>query len=395
MQLTRADTNRVAATPTAMAKHPGAPMSKALLDAMSAHIAVLDEAGDIVLVNAAWCDFARRNGLNHENSGAGLNYVGICESVSGDDAYYAEAAARGIRDLLGGRQQAFNLEYPCFGPEGDLWFEMRAVRCANGYDGVLVAHEHTTRSKRAEDAALCYQAELAQMIRADVLGGMAAALAHEINQPLSACSDYCHAAVSRAQSRAVRDDALTALLQDVSRQIHRAGDITRQFKSFLKRGTPTRESATLNLVVREAVKLGDPMRRRHKATLRLCLTDGLPRVDIDPVQIQQVLLNLELNALEAMNQADSHPRVVTIASNHHDDGQVELSVSDTGPGVDSTIREALYQPFRTTKADGLGMGLWLSRSIVESHRGTLACTSSSLIGSTFRVTLPAKKGVEP
>jgi two-component system sensor kinase FixL len=227
------------------------------------------------------------------------------------------------------------------------------------------------------------QGELVQMARLTALGEMASALAHELNQPLSAIANYLSGA-----RRLLADDtdarALDAL-DKAQEQALRAGEIIRRLRDFLSRGEPERREESLPKLVREACALALVGAKEHGVDVRYNLDPRAETVLVDRVPIQQVIINLVRNGLDAMAQ---HPRrQLVVSSAVNEDGAAVLSVADTGPGVDEVAATKLFQPFVTTKAHGMGVGLSISRTIVEAHGGRIWTEPNPGGGAIFRFTV--------
>lgn len=243
---------------------------------------------------------------------------------------------------------------------------------------------------RGEERARRQSAQLAHVARMATMGEMASGLAHELNQPLCAIVNFTEACVELVRSGGANGEALRGALNDVSRQALRAGAVIRRLREFVRRREPHREPVDVNVLVREVVGLTRAEARLADAALRLRLAKGLPRAMADPVQVQQVLVNLVRNGLEALGGAEPGKRAMTIRTAWRA-GQVEVSVSDTGRGIAAEHRERLFEPFFTTKRDGMGLGLSISRSILELHEGRIWLVSRRR-GCTFRFTLPVACG---
>lgn len=222
-------------------------------------------------------------------------------------------------------------------------------------------------------------------------GEMTAGLAHELNQPLSAIVQYCDLATSIVRdTRIRRRGELTEALEDITQQAHRAGDIIANLRRFVGRSEASREPNDINDVIREAVDFMAWDLQHAGITVHRELTEDLPGVTIDRTQIEQVLVNLVRNATDAMTEAESDPRIVTISTATdamHGESVIRVTVADTGPGVPKAIADRLFSPFQSTKPNGLGMGLWISRSIIESHGGRLSADLDEA-GGSFHFTLP-------
>lgn len=261
------------------------------------------------------------------------------------------------------------------------------------------SQRYLVERRRAELAetelrARYHQAELAHAARLSTLGGMAAGLAHEINQPLAAIVSYARGCARRLESGDARPADLLPVIDEISGQALRAGEVLRRIQEFVRHTQLPRSSVDLNGLVRDALRFAEVEARQQGIGLRLDLSTTALTVEVDPIQIEQVILNLVRNGFEAMPADGTTRRQLTIATGRTPDGDVEVAVSDTGIGVPATIAGRVFDPFFTTRADGLGLGLSISRSIVESHGGRLWTTPNPPRGACFRFTLPAASGGE-
>ncbi|MCP4592410.1 MAG: PAS domain S-box protein, partial [bacterium] len=257
---------------------------------------------------------------------------------------------------------------------------------------VIELSRDITARVRAEERARQHQAELAHVARLGTMGEMATGLAHELNQPLAAIVNYIQACLERIRGGA-RDPG--TLLEDMERaagQAERAGEMIEHVRDFVRKREPRRTSVSLNAVVREAVALMESELRHQKTTLRMDLADGLPEVNVQAIQIEQVVVNLLRNGLEAMADNAPEDRHVTLQTSKPEDAMVELAVCDTGRGLPAEISDQVFDPFFTTKPEGMGMGLSISETIIEAHGGRLSSIDNPDRGSTFRFTLPTAGG---
>jgi signal transduction histidine kinase len=250
--------------------------------------------------------------------------------------------------------------------------------------------------RRAEEAeaevrARQHQAELAQAARLSTLGGMAAGLAHEINQPLAAIVSYARGCARRIQVGETHVEALLEVVDEISTQALRAGEVLRRIREFVRHTQLPRIRVDLNALAREALHFAAMEANELGIVLVLDLADEPLDVEADGIQIEQVMLNLVRNGFEAMAHTDGE-RQLRIQTRTTEDGTAEFAVHDTGEGVSASIAGRLFDPFFTTRRDGLGLGLAISRSIVEAHGGRLWTTPNHPRGSTFRFTLPAVSG---
>jgi signal transduction histidine kinase len=247
-----------------------------------------------------------------------------------------------------------------------------------------------TERKRAEnerERLRQLEADLAYMNRVSMMGELAASLAHEIRQPIAAAAIDANACMRWLRrdppDKTEACDAASRMVAAVTR----AAGIIDRVRSLYGRGTPEREVVDLNEILREmTVLLGDTA-DRHSISIRTELDRGLPRTTIDRVQLQQVLMNLMLNGIEAMRETGGK---LTIASERIEHGQVSISVSDSGVGLPVDEAERIFDAFFTTKPQGTGMGLSISRRIIESHGGRLWASANAGRGAVFQFTLPGE-----
>jgi len=280
------------------------------------------------------------------------------------------------------------------------WFDVRA-RYLQWTDGrlaqMLIATDITARLRAEEQAAA--QADKAQVTsRLVTMGEMASSVAHELNQPLTAITNYCNGMVSRVKGESIAKDDLVAALQKTARQAERAGQIIHRIRSFVKRSEPQRQQADARQIVDDAVELAGIELRRRNVAIHTYVAQRLPVLMVDPILIEQVVLNLVKNAAEAIDNAQLPPArrhiELRVVPRHtpEEGGVIEFSVTDMGPGLKEEVIGRLYEAFFSTKAEGLGIGLSLCRSIVESHRGRMKAQNlyngSHVVGCRFAFTLP-------
>ena len=284
----------------------------------------------------------------------------------------------------------------------EMWFDVRA-RYLQWTDGtlaqMLIATDITMR-RRAEDLA-ARQAERAQASsRLMTMGEMASSVAHELNQPLTAITNYCNGMVSRVRGDQIGKDDLLAALEKTAKQAQRAGQIIHRIRNFVKRSEPRRESAQAAAIVEDAVELaGIELRRRHVA-IHTYVAQRLPQLLVDPILIEQVLMNLLKNAAESIDNASlpvSRRHIeLRVVPRHTPElgGHIEFSVTDMGPGMPEEVIARMYEAFFSTKADGMGIGLGLCRSIIESHQGRINAENlyngAIIVGCRFAFTLPVE-----
>ena len=299
-------------------------------------------------------------------------------------------------DSLTGAQPANN---EILVPELGKWLEVRS-RYLTWVDGrlaqMVIATDITPRRDAEEQNAA--QADRAQAAsRLITMGEMASSVAHELNQPLTAITNYCNGMVSRIKGQQIDSDALLSALEKTSRQAQRAGQIIQRIRTFVKRSEPNRTPAEASTMVSEAVELAGIELRRRNVRLNHYVAARLPVLQVDPILIEQVLVNLLRNAAEAIDVAKRPParrsvelRVLPRMIDGHP--AVEFSVQDTGMGLAPEVMERLYEAFFSTKPEGMGIGLNLCRTIVESHKGRMQAENiyngSEVVGCRFSFWIP-------
>jgi len=252
------------------------------------------------------------------------------------------------------------------------------------------------KREQAEAALLHARGELERVSRVTTMGEFAASIAHEVNQPLAGVVTSANAGLNWMANNppdlVKTREAMLRILRDGTR----AGEVLNRIRALFKRTGPVRSLVSVNEVMRDVVALAGGELRQQNVGLSLELNHHLPAILGDSIQLQQVLLNLVKNSVEAMAGNGTRPKLLRIASAPGDLGgnpAVSVKVSDTGIGFDATDPERLFEAFHTTKPQGMGMGLWISRSIVESHGGRLTAQSNGGPGATFEILLPAETGV--
>jgi PAS domain S-box-containing protein len=270
-----------------------------------------------------------------------------------------------------------------------LWVResARALRESDGRIVILIVCEDATERKQAEAAARRHQADLAHVGRVSLMGEMAAGLAHELNQPLAAIVNFTRGCERRLRARGVADAEMLHALEQVSDQALRAGEIIRRIRKFIRKGESTLAWVDLNDLVRNVAQLADPDGRHQGVRVQLALSPSVPKVYVDSIQIEQVILNLMRNGFDAMDGEALAEKTLSIRTAALANTSVDVAISDTGAGLKGDLVDRIFDPFFSTKATGLGLGLSISRSIVEAHGGRLWAEPNPGGGSTFRFSL--------
>ena len=330
--------------------------------------------------------------------------AGVPVAAPVDDALDAVDGMAGFPTDALTNAQAENAEI--FVPKLAKWLEVRS-RYLTWVDGrlaqMVIATDITPRRHAEEQAAL--QNERAQTAsRLITMGEMASSVAHELNQPLTAINNYCNGMVSRIKSKQISNEDLLVALEKTARQAHRAGQIIQRIRSFVKRSEPNRSSAEVATIVSNAMELADIELRRHNVRLSHYIAARLPAVMVDPILIEQVLINLMKNAAESIAQAHlptarRSVELRVVPKTIENQSVVEFSVLDSGKGLSPEVMSRLYEAFYSTKAEGMGIGLKLCRSIIESHEGRMEAENlyngEEVVGCRFTFWIPVKPLLSP
>jgi len=254
------------------------------------------------------------------------------------------------------------------------------------------AHDITQR-KIAEELVEQHRAELAHASRLNTLGEMASGLAHELNQPLAAIINFARGTLRRLQSGHGDREDIINVIDNMASEAERAAKIIRHLRNLVQKKKPQWAKADINNIIHDAVDLLTYEARNKNINIKLMLDNISGSVLVDRIQIEQVIINLLRNAFEALEEVKRRKRSVTIkTSATRSNNMVEISIQDTGPGMTKETAENIFTPFFTTRPDGLGVGLSISRSIIKAHKGRLWATPGHRVGATFHFSLPIIHG---
>ena len=296
----------------------------------------------------------------------------------------AEALMQGFA-RANGSDEAEKVEYTLGSEGAERFYEACIVRCDG--DKILSIVRDITGRKLAELESDAQRRQLAHLSRVATLGELSGALAHELSQPLTAVLTNAQAARHFLDRTPLDVEQVRAALDDIIRNDKRAGTVIDRLRAMLRGGETARQPVDLSEVVREVIDLAYGELTSRRVTVKSALTPTIPPVLGDRVQLQQVVLNLVLNACDAMNATHTSVRQLVLSTTA-DDGFVELAVSDRGPGIPDGQLERVFEPFVTFREDGLGLGLSISRSIVTAHGGSIRAENNADGGATFRCLLP-------
>lgn len=273
-----------------------------------------------------------------------------------------------------------------YAPLGE-WVENRVYPTSDG--GLAIFQQYITERKKARDALRATQAELAHVARVVAMGELTSSIAHEINQPLTAIIANANACQRLLQADVVNVEEIRAGVTDILAAGQRAAEVIAQISNLLKKRVLEKTALDVNELIRDAIVIIPHVLEENKIVLRTDLAADIPGVQGNRIQLEQVILNLIMNGIEAMVFIDDRPRVLTIRSATDGAGNVLVEVQDSGIGLSTTSVEHIFEAFFTTKASGMGMGLSISRSIVASHGGRLWATENAQQpGATFQFSLP-------
>jgi len=358
--------------------------SRAVLASVSGDVAVLDAAGRLVATNESW-----------EAAAATLNPVvkGICGTCILDATTLAPEPRARLATAIGAvlRDQVPQpmLELSWDDSTGRRWCEVRVQPLGRPARGAVLTHQDVTARKRIEAEARRHLHEVAHVNTVSDVGELAAAVAHELNQPLTAVLSNAQAArrILTGASPCIAD--VREILDDIIEQDKRAGEVIQRIRRILKKDRFDWAPVDLNSLVRDVVDLLGHQAALGGVKLVPSLDSRLPRVRGDRVQLQQVVLNLLLNAIQAASSQHAGAPAVSLVTDRSGT-VVRLIVTDSGPGIPPDSMTRIFDPFYTTRPDGLGIGLSISRSIIEVHGGELTAGNQPSGGAEFVVALPAE-----
>ena len=319
----------------------------------------------------------------------------------GRDSAQVTAACRPMSESLSANPaELTGEELPCEIYDGEIqhtlsghWYHLheRAIRWVDGRTVRVQIAADITDKKHIDEVNLQQQKRLEQTSRLITMGEMASSLAHELNQPLSAIANYCAGCIKRMQAGNYRFEDLLAAMQKAADQAERAGKIIRRMRDMVKKSDPKREPISLGELVDEARAFADIEAQRTGTQIVVDLPENLPKIVVDRIMIEQVLLNLVKNGIESMHNIPFERRRLFIHARIADERMLEISVADQGHGLAEEDIEKIFAPFFTTKPDGMGIGLAICRSIIEFHQGRLWVETRREGGTTFRFTVPIEE----
>lgn len=364
-------------------------MNAGILTSLSSLVAVLDRDGVVIAANERWRD------LIHRPAGSslvvvGANYLelwprlGMSRGPLTSEGHDTDTSLAAVTQVLSGRSDWFSCEYAC----DDRWYVMTVVPLRRAEGGAVVTHTDVTERKRAETEAQHARQELAHFNRVSTMGELTASLAHQLNQPLASILSNAEAAMRFLNARQPDMGQLRAILTDIIDDDKRAGAVVRRTREILTNSRVAMDRLDLNVLVRDVALLMASDAVIRNVSVVLDLSRGAQCVHGDRVQLQQVVLNLLVNAIEAVTEQPLSQRGIIVSTGSDLAGVAVISVRDSGSGFSADTEAAMFEPFVTTKPGGMGMGLAIARSIVESHGGRVWAENNPDRGATMFVSLP-------
>jgi PAS domain S-box-containing protein len=310
---------------------------------------------------------------------------------------YRESNWQFVTELLEGKRTQFQIEKQYRRKDGSVIWVRNNVSLVPGTDSmprfIMALSEDITERKRTEETLRRTQAELAQVARVASLGEMTASIAHEVNQPLAAVVANGHACLRWLSGSAPNVPKAVEAAERIVKDGKDAGEVVRRVRALFKPTAVEKVPLDLGEVIREVLRLLDSYPARTHVSLDVVLDADLPPVFADRVQLQQLVLNLMVNALEALEPVTGRPKQLSVRSKHTEPTHAVVQISDNGIGLDDPV--AAFEPFVTTKPEGMGLGLAICRSIVAAHDGALSAERNVGFGTTFTVTLPIQRVGSP
>jgi two-component system sensor kinase FixL len=357
---------------------------RVVLAAQAAHLGVWEmDPG----TNEIWMSDSAR-ALFQFDSETRLNHAALQDRVHPEDRALRDSAVKRAIETRSG----YEIEYRVLLPDGTLRWIGGHGRCVTGENrkgarltGVSI---DITPRKLAEAEARQYHEQVGHLSRLAAVGELAASIAHEVNQPLSGIISNAGAGRRLLDRGDVELRELRDILNDIVADGRRAGDVIRGVQSMVRKDAPARQRVNLNDLVINVARMVNPAAMLQSCAVETLLEPNLPTVEADPIQLQQVLLNLMINSFDAMRDTPLSSRKVVIATERNADNAIRASVRDYGVGISEEARDRIFDHFFTTKAQGLGMGLAIVRSIVESHGGTIVGENVEGGGAQFQFVLP-------
>lgn len=378
----------------ASARHDAVQLYRVLLGSLQDHVAILDARGIVLEVNESWQGCAGSGDADAScRVLTGGDYLAACRSAAEAGDAAAGRALTGVAAVLSRHQRRFEMEYG-YGHDGQRRVYAMSVEALERSDGgAVVMRADVTARHQAQMEVEEQRRELSHLARVSVLGELSGALAHELNQPLAAILANAEAARRLLQRRPADLEEIGAILRDIISDDQRAAQVIQRLSAMLRRGETHRQPMDMRELVNEVLELCHAELIARHVAVTAVVEPNPPRVLGDRVQLQQVLLNLILNACDAMSSTPAPDRRLFLSVATDARHSVHLSVRDCGTGIPPALIDRLFEPFVTTKSQGLGLGLSISRSIVAAHGGRLWAENNADRGATLHCVLASTPAV--
>jgi C4-dicarboxylate-specific signal transduction histidine kinase len=370
------------------ARHGVVELHHSLLASLHDHVAIIDARGVVLEANDAWSRMALArsgDGQPLHALGVGANYLVACRDAAANGDSVAQRVLAGLSAVLARERTRFETEYEAGDRRTSYVLTMDALERSDG--GAVLIRSDVTLRRQAQRQLEAQRRELSHLSRAAVAGQLSGALAHELNQPLAAILGNADAARRLLAREPVDLDELREIVAEIAIEDQRAAAVIRNLRAFYRRDEARKEQLDVSEVIRDVANLAHSEMVYRSVAVAISLDPALPPLPAVRVQLQQVLLNLILNASEAMIGTARADRVISMSARARD-GHVHVAVRDSGPGIDPAIADRMFEPFVTTKPGGLGLGLSISRSIVAAHGGRLWAENNPDGGATVHCLLP-------
>jgi signal transduction histidine kinase len=361
-------------------------MKSAILESLTSGVVVVGPGGEVLAYNDGWRRLADQAGCG--DAAMNGNLLEGCASAADGGSRLAAEIAAGVSHVLSGSQPQFVFEHRVDNDSRPQWWSLLAVPLNSPKAGAVITLTDITDLRRAEHEAQRTHLQLAHVSRVSMMGEMTASLAHQLNQPLAAIMTNAQAARRILDAPEPDFGEVRDILRDIVNDDRRASDVIKRLRDLLRKGQVEMTTINLTAVIRDVADLVSSETIIRNVTLVLQFDREPVFVRGDRVQLQQVMLNLVQNAMEAMSELEDRRRIVTVRCQVRD-GQVGVSVQDSGPGLKVGAEDMIFEPFYTTKPGGMGMGLSIVRSIVEAHGGSIHATSDGVGGAILEFVLPA------
>ena len=368
-------------------------MKSAILDSLASGIAVLDPDGRVQAVNNNWRRFLEESDIHPvQGLDAGEN---LLAGLRASRAPRVAEIVTGTEAVLDGSREQFVFEHVSQRGGMTRWWILQAVRLAGSNAGATMTYSEVTGQRLAEREVQRTRQELEHVTRVSTMGVLTVAMAHQLNQPLAAIMSNAQAA-RRLLATARPDLAnLDEILSDIVVDDRRAADVIRHMRALLQKRDPEMAPVDLGAVIRDVATLVSSDAMLRNVVMKLDVASAPLVVRADQIQLQQVVLNLLMNALESIDGATANERTVLIRCRQSDGQTGEVVVRDSGSGFSPETQELLFEPFFSTKPNGTGMGLSIARSIVDAHGGAIRAYNAERGGAIVEFTLPLEPSAPP